>query len=260
MTHRRYLPLLMVLLAPAAASGETLTLRWSANQEKDLAGYTLHYDVQSGPPYEGDFFAEGPSPLDIPLDSLGDPAHPEIKLSGAPPCWQINFAMAAYDGSNNSSALSEEISARTGFKPPRVVAETDGLDALVVAWDSPPVDQRTHISHYLVYVDQTDPAPQRRRAAGVLQRAPPHRATGAERRRQPLAPPDRARPLWTRLRRRRRRLRHRREQDVGGGRGDPADGHRRQRRLQRRRRARPTTRAVVADRPARAAGAATQEL
>jgi len=45
---KRLLFMLVILLLPSLLYAGDVTLSWDANTESDLAGYTIHYGIQSG--------------------------------------------------------------------------------------------------------------------------------------------------------------------------------------------------------------------
>ena len=88
-----------------------ITLRWDANTETDLAGYKLYYKSDtSGSPYDGTGANQGPSPVDIPLGSLGDPNNPEFTITGLDAGHIYFLVLSAYDTSDNESGYSNEVS------------------------------------------------------------------------------------------------------------------------------------------------------
>lgn len=89
------------------AAGGPVYVSWNANSESDLAGYKIYYDLDSGPPYNGAFAAEGASPIDIPLSSLADPANPIFTLNIAND-GSVFGAVTAYDSNGNESGYSNE--------------------------------------------------------------------------------------------------------------------------------------------------------
>ena len=79
-----------------------VSLLWDANNEADLAGYTLYQSTGfSGPPYD---LIE-----DISLDELADPDNPEVIVTQLESGEKYYFVVAAYDKSNNESSFSNKI-------------------------------------------------------------------------------------------------------------------------------------------------------
>lgn len=90
-----------------------VTLQWNANSERDIVGYRIHYDIDSGYPYDGFGAQEGASPIDVTLcdNESADPDAVEYTLHGLPD-EVYYFAVTAYDGETPpfESGYSNEIS------------------------------------------------------------------------------------------------------------------------------------------------------
>lgn len=89
-------------LFPAIGFAAEVTLLWNANDEADLAGYTVYQSTgSSGPPYE---WIE-----DLYLNELSDPDNPEAIVTQLEDGEKYYFVIAAFDESSNESAVSNEI-------------------------------------------------------------------------------------------------------------------------------------------------------
>lgn len=89
-----------------------VTLAWDANREPNLAGYSIYYGMDSGPPYEGQGASEGDSPVDVFLDEDEDP-HPDrvqFTLHDLPE-GSLFFAVTASNTAGTESGYSNEASA-----------------------------------------------------------------------------------------------------------------------------------------------------
>lgn len=109
--------LVFVTIARAEERQYRIRLLWDANSEPDLAGYKVYYkDVDpgqpGGAPYAGDQALEGPSPIDVPLTAMADPASPEFTLTFPEISKKVYIAVTAYDNESPSleSAFSNEVS------------------------------------------------------------------------------------------------------------------------------------------------------
>ncbi len=45
---RKLLLIMVLLLLPSIVSASDFSIHWNANHESDLAGYTIHYGIESG--------------------------------------------------------------------------------------------------------------------------------------------------------------------------------------------------------------------
>ena len=100
---------LFSFLLPASAYCAQVTLRWDSIPGAELTGYKLYYKTGSGgAPYNGTGAAQGPSPIDIPIESLENPNNPECMLSGLDYNKIYFFALTAYN-SHGESAYSREV-------------------------------------------------------------------------------------------------------------------------------------------------------
>jgi len=80
-----------------AVNGGAFNLSWNANQEADIAGYRVYYDVDGGYPYEGTGATQGASGIDV-----GNVT--SYSLSGLPANTNIYFTVLAYDNSGDEWA------------------------------------------------------------------------------------------------------------------------------------------------------------
>ena len=88
-----------------------VTLRWNAVNDPSPAGYRIYYDVDSGPPYEGQGALEGNSPVDVnpAMDEDPDPAVIEFTLRGLNYNQIYYFTVTAHDERNSESTYSGEV-------------------------------------------------------------------------------------------------------------------------------------------------------
>lgn len=79
-----------------------VTLLWNANDEADLAGYSVYQSADSsGPPYD--------LIDDIALNELADPDNPEAIVTQLEDGKQYYFVVTAFDALTNESEISNEI-------------------------------------------------------------------------------------------------------------------------------------------------------
>jgi len=95
----------------ASICSASVTLRWDANTETDLAGYKLYYKIDTpGSPYNGTGATEGNSPIDIPLTTVGfDQVNPEFTVNELSVGSIYFLVLTAYDTANNESGYSNEV-------------------------------------------------------------------------------------------------------------------------------------------------------
>lgn len=110
----------LFVLGATGAHAADVTLAWDANTEQDLAGYKLYYSTTgAGGPYNGTAIPGHPSPTDIPLSALEDPANPQVTATGLPE-GHYYFVVTAYDSSGNESGYSNEVNALIDITAPAV--------------------------------------------------------------------------------------------------------------------------------------------
>jgi Fibronectin type III domain len=101
---------LRVVSDGAKAVSSAVTLAWDANNEPDLAGYRVYYNAgSSGPPYVGTGADQGNSPINVPLESFGDPGNPSFTINGLDEGETWYFAVTAYNAVMESG-FSNEVS------------------------------------------------------------------------------------------------------------------------------------------------------
>lgn len=101
-----------------------VTLQWDANNEPDLAGYSVYYKTgSSGEPYEGTGAKVGgvtvASPIDMSLDQdeNPDPDIVEITLQDLSNSFTYFLAVTAYDDQGMESGYSNEVSTVSSTTP-----------------------------------------------------------------------------------------------------------------------------------------------
>jgi len=143
--------LVLVLLCTAvAAQAATVTLAWDPNSET-IAGYRLYYGATPTAPFNGDLAAEGSSPVDIPLESLADPANPTFSLTGVAACHLLYFALTAYDADGNESDFSNTVSTMVVPKASDLEGTDVGLGALELAWAGFAPEDQKRLNRVLVH-------------------------------------------------------------------------------------------------------------
>jgi len=73
------------------------TLSWTRNGEADLAGYRIYYGLHAVPPNV---------PFNVDVGLTATPLTPTATLTNFVVYGNLDFAVTAYDTSNNESALS----------------------------------------------------------------------------------------------------------------------------------------------------------
>ncbi|HEY3351639.1 MAG TPA: SBBP repeat-containing protein [Polyangia bacterium] len=147
---RALLLLGLLALAPAAASAASTILSWDAVPVPVL-GYKLYYGLQPGT-YDGTQANEGPSPVNVPLSSLADPAFPSVELTGLPSCTRFYFAVTAYDGSAESG-YSNEVNKVVVAVPGSLTVTPGAPGTLLVRWSGLPFDDLGTLYAYRVNYD-----------------------------------------------------------------------------------------------------------
>ena len=98
---------LIVLLAADLASAADVTLAWDSNQESDLEGYGVYFNMgTSGPPYN--LFGY------ITTGELTNPSNPAFTVTGLEKGARYYFAVTAYDTEGNESYFSNSVCAEVG--------------------------------------------------------------------------------------------------------------------------------------------------
>jgi hypothetical protein len=89
-----------------------VTLAWDANQESDLKGYRIYYDIDSGHPYSGTGAQEDNSPIKMLLaeDEDPDPDIVQYTVHNLPDATHY-FAVTAYNTGGLESGYSNEVNA-----------------------------------------------------------------------------------------------------------------------------------------------------
>ena len=124
---------IFIFFIAAPLLAKTVTLRWDANRESDLAGYYIHYKTDPDRPYyNGTGADQGNSPIKVPID---EPNHrnyidpndaPEFTLTGLDDDLNYYFTLTAYNSEDltsdfsNEVAIVEIISPMETIWPPRV--------------------------------------------------------------------------------------------------------------------------------------------
>ncbi|MBI4820284.1 MAG: hypothetical protein HY791_28715 [Deltaproteobacteria bacterium] len=130
------------LIVAAPSWGAEFTLAWDPNPEPEVTGYKLYYDGDGAEPFDGVFFNEGPSPIDIPVAGLSDPTQPSFRLTGVGSCVHVYFALTAYNSAGLESAFSNFVDA-TALARPSTVAVAAVEAGLALSWDSALPEDRT---------------------------------------------------------------------------------------------------------------------
>jgi MYXO-CTERM domain-containing protein len=110
----------VLVAAPASVTvtvpgPRSLRVEWPGPPAGDAGAiptYRVHYDVDSGPPYEGTDAAEGASPIAVQTASLFDPAHPRLDLTQLR-AGQTYYVVVESVCPNGTSKPSEEVSGAT---------------------------------------------------------------------------------------------------------------------------------------------------
>jgi len=150
----------LALLIAAPAGAASISFAWDPPTPPDsgvvqIDGYKVYYDIDTGHPYEGTFADQGPSPIDLPIESIEDPNTPRVTLTGIDSCTFGYFAVTAYN-SAGESGYSEELADYVVYRP-TVLALKGGANSLLVSWDPLPVDDSGVLSSYAVHYDTDAP-------------------------------------------------------------------------------------------------------
>ena len=116
---------------------DSLTFRWQAPADEDLAGYRVFFDG----------------------DSTGEELTPEIlslDKSGLSQATVYDFRIVTYDRDGNESS-GRSITGVTWLDNPANLAVTDEQSGYItIAWEAIDASQVTHLRHYAVYVSETE--------------------------------------------------------------------------------------------------------
>lgn len=88
----------------------TVSLQWDANTESNRAGYKIYYDIDSGPPYDGNEAVEGNSPIDVKIADVEENGKARLTVTGLNDEAVYYFSVTAYNTSGNESGYSNEAS------------------------------------------------------------------------------------------------------------------------------------------------------
>jgi hypothetical protein len=88
----------------------TVTLQWNANTEPNRAGYKIYYDIDSGPPYDGNEAVEGDSPINVEIADVEESGKARFTVTGLNDDAVYHFSVTAYDSTGNESGYSNEAS------------------------------------------------------------------------------------------------------------------------------------------------------
>jgi len=109
---------IVFILATTAAMAASVTLRWDANTEADLAKYKLYQAETAGGPYiKAQVVGEGNLVAIILLADLSDITNPEYTLTGVTD-GRHYWVLTAADLSNNESGFSNEVTTIIDSTPP----------------------------------------------------------------------------------------------------------------------------------------------
>ena len=106
-----FLTFALVLLSNQNVYSADVTLVWNKNIEEELDGYRIYYKTCSSCDWtSGTGATEGDSPIDIPLEILGDPEHPEYTIHDLNDDTTYFFVATAFDIHVNESDYSNQVS------------------------------------------------------------------------------------------------------------------------------------------------------
>jgi hypothetical protein len=116
------IPPLHPIILNITSGDQSVEILWSDNEEDDLAGYIIHYDTDTLPPYNGIHTVFGnPSPIIVGLENIRN-------VIGLFNDTTYFFAVSAYDISGNESQLSPFVSAK-----PRCISTVLPLSGLITS-------------------------------------------------------------------------------------------------------------------------------
>ncbi len=131
--------MLFLLLSPVVpqALAADVTLAWDANPPEDnVGGYNLYYYKTGSPenPDPCEDAHQGPSPIVLPLEVLGNPESPEYTLIGLRDDEVYHFVVTAYNNAGESNPSNEENLYPNEEEPPtKVIGEEGGGCFITVA-------------------------------------------------------------------------------------------------------------------------------
>ena len=129
--HFLFLTTLFLIFQTSSYAAD-VTLQWDSNTESDLAGYKIYYNIYSGEPYDGEDADQGPSPITVDINELGNSNNPEFTLTGLDEAETYFFAITAYDYEELESDLSNEVS----FKGPNAFVFSNDNSGDILLKDS----------------------------------------------------------------------------------------------------------------------------
>lgn len=142
---------------PTAAPAAELALTMNPVSSGSVVGFRMHYDDDAaGAPFEGDFAAEGPSPVSFPLEDL-DPKAPRLALN-VPTCTHVYLGIAVYDLEDKESDPTP-IDGTVVESPRDVVVKPGGSGKLIVRWSGLPADDTGALAGYRIHYDTDGAAP-----------------------------------------------------------------------------------------------------
>ena len=114
----------LVLLSSQNVYSADVTLAWDKNIEEELDGYRIYYKTCSSCDWtSGTGATEGDSPIDIPLEILGDPDHPEYTIHDLNDDATHFFVATAYDIHVNESDYSNQVCYIPYLEPEEVIID-----------------------------------------------------------------------------------------------------------------------------------------
>lgn len=161
MHAQRCLPACCLALAlmhlPAAALAVEFGLNMNPVSSTSVAGFRMHYDDDAvGAPFDGDFAAEGPSPVEYPIDTL-EASAPRLTLN-VPTCTHLYLGISVYDLEGSESTVTPLDGTVVG-SPQDVVVKPGGQGKLIVRWSGLSPDDTGALAGYRIHYDTDGEAP-----------------------------------------------------------------------------------------------------